>query len=142
MSTQTTAGEPGPGKPDAADPLRAGAGRLQPARVGPPAFPPLAVPPGETHLITEIPWYDQISPRQREMCPRCHAEQPVYAQLSRRDNGNGGWMWLRCYICNTPVREFWNLSGKPPREVTPERSPAPTPRGAAQLGLFAPEETT
>jgi hypothetical protein len=54
MSTQTTPAEPGPGpgKPDAADPLRAGAGLLQPAGVGPPAFLPLAVPPGETHLIT------------------------------------------------------------------------------------------
>jgi hypothetical protein len=90
----------------------------------------------------EILWHDLIAPRQREMCPQCQSVQPVYAQLSRRDNGNGGWMWLRCYTCNAPVREFWALHGKPPQEKTPDVTPAPTTTasGAAQLGLFAQEE--
>jgi hypothetical protein len=85
----------------------------------------------------EIPWYDRPTPRQREMCPHCQKEQPVYAQLCARDNYQGKWMRLRCYICNTAVREYWNLSGTPPREET---APAVEPvQVSEQLPLFAGE---
>jgi hypothetical protein len=82
-----------------------------------------------TERSAKIPWYDRIAPRQREMCPQCHSEQPVYAQLTPRDNYQGRWMLLRCCVCNAPVREVWKLAGEPPREE--QRLCAPE-----QLALF------
>ncbi len=83
-------------------------------------------------------WYDWPTPRQRDICPHCQKEQPVYAQLCARDNHVGKWMLLRCYICNAPVREFWNLSGKPPREETAPSVVEPA-QASEQLALFAGE---